>query len=447
MLKPADNELLSRIGAGTPMGELFRRFWLPAILSDELETDGAPKRLRILKEDLIAFRNTDGQVGIVNAYCAHRSAPLFFGRNEHCGLRCPYHGWKFAIDGKCLETPNVPAGAPDVRRTVGIKAYPVEEAGGLVWVYMGPAELKPPLPALGYVTAPAGQAYTARWLQRSNWLQGLEGEIDSSHISWLHKDFDENETKQAAAGSQLSDDAAPVIELTETEYGFTYGARRSMGPDEYLWRVTHWLAPMFSLIPRAPGVFQTCGGRAWVPIDDNHCTVFTFGFRVDRSFTDAEIADYESGALFPPRMTAGPYTLPDGYVIDTHMPLASKENDYLLDREMQRTTNYSGIWGVHDQDRALAENSLPLSGGDRGILDRTEEHLVSSDRAIVTARRRLIKMAKDLADGTEPSLPANPDIFAAHAISKVSSIATFADLIDTHRVETYPRSNASDVGQ
>src|SRR5271168_51545 len=163
MLNNDQNEILARVGAGTPMGELFRRFWLPAILSAEIDQpDSPPKRLRILKEDLIAFRDTNGKVGIVSAYCAHRSAPLYFGRNEKCGIRCPYHGWKFAVDGSCLEIPNVPTNAPDIRRNVSIKAYPVEEAGGLVWVYMGPKELKPPLPAFGYVTAPPGHSYSAR---------------------------------------------------------------------------------------------------------------------------------------------------------------------------------------------------------------------------------------------------------------------------------------------
>lgn len=440
MLKNDQNEMLARVGAGTPMGELFRRFWLPAILSAEIDApDSPPKRLRILKEDLIAFRDTNGKVGIVSAYCAHRSAPLYFGRNEKCGIRCPYHGWKFAVDGSCQEIPNVPQNAPDVRRNVSIKAYPVEEAGGLVWVYMGPEVLKPPLPAFGYVTAPPGHSYSARWLQRSNWLQGLEGEIDSSHISWLHKDFDEKHSLQASAGSQLSNDAAPLIQLEETEYGFTYGARREMGDEQFLWRVTHWLAPMFSLIARAPGPFRTCGGRAWVPIDDNTTTVFTFGFRVDRPFNAEELAEYASGALFPPRMSSGTFALSDGYIIDTFLPLAARENDYLLDRDMQRNVNYSGIWGIHDQDRALAENSRRISAEDPGILDRSHEHLVLSDRAVVAARRLLIKLATDLAEGKEPKMPSNPDWFAAHAISKISSIDSFKQLLAEHHRETYPR--------
>jgi hypothetical protein len=228
-------------------------------------------------------------------------------------------------------------------------------------------------------------------LQRTNWSQGLEGEIDSSHISWLHRDFNKETTKQKSTGAQMTDDAAPHIELRQTDYGLVYGARRSH-EGQYLWRVTQFMLPMLSLIPRGPGDFTRGGGRAWVPIDDNHTTVFTFGYRVDAPFDEEELDSYyRAGALFPPRMTASPFKLPDETVIDTWLPVASKENDYELDREMQRTTNFTGIWGVHDQDRALAENSRNIGGGDFGIADRAREHLVSSDRAVVAARRFLIR--------------------------------------------------------
>lgn len=435
MLKAEANETLCRVGRGTAMGELFRRFWLPAVLTRELaEPDSEPVRLRILGEDLLAFRDTRGRVGIVRAYCSHRLAPLYFGRNEMCGLRCPYHGWKFDVDGNCVETPNVPADSRDIRKSVGIPAYATHETGGVVWVYMGPREKMPPFPALEYAHVPPGHAYAARWLQRTNWSQGLEGEIDSSHISWLHKDFDPRSSAKGA-GPQLADeDGAPLIELRETPYGFTYGARRDTAQG-YFWRMTQWLAPMFSLIPHEPGEFVSCGGRAWVPIDDNHTTVFTFGYRIDRPLNDEELARYESGALFPPRMDAGPFQLPDGYVVDTFLPVANKENDYLLDRQMQRTVNYSGIWGVHDQDRALAESSMSLGGGDPGIVDRSQEHLVASDRAVVTARRRIVRMAEDLANGTEPQMASQPELFRVRAISKICTVEHFDRFLETFGAE------------
>ncbi|MGW0586436.1 Rieske 2Fe-2S domain-containing protein [Streptosporangium sp. NPDC002607] len=437
MLRTDMNETLSRVGRGTPMGELFRRFWLPAVLTSEVaEPDCPPVRLRILGEDLVAFRDSAGKVGIVAAYCSHRLAPLFFGRNEEGGLRCVYHGWKFDTGGRCMETPNVPPGAPDIRRNVGITAYSVHESAGVVWIYMGPKEVQPPFPALEYANVPAEHAFAARWLQRTNWSQGMEGEIDSSHISWLHRDFDKNTTKQKSTGAQMSSDAAPHIELRQTEYGLVYGARREH-EGQYLWRVTQFILPMFSLIPRVPGDFVAGGGRAWVPVDDNHTTVFTFGYRVDQPIGQEELDTYyNSGALFPPRMERGRYVLPDGYAIDTWLPLANKENDYLLDREMQRTVNFTGIWGVHDQDRALAENSRSIGGADPGIIDRSAEHLVSSDRAVVAARRILINLTDALKKGVEPAVVADPDAFGVRAISKLTPIASFDEFMAAYGEET-----------
>lgn len=441
MLRKEQNETLSRVSAGTPMGELFRRFWLPAVTCQDLGgADGAPVRLRILGEDLVAFRDSQGRAGLVRAYCSHRLAPLFFGRNEQCGLRCPYHGWKFDVEGNCLETPNVPPGAPDIRRNVGITAYPTHEAAGVVWVYMGPKEKQPPFRGLEYTQMPQGQHFTASWLQQTNWSQGMEGEIDSSHISWLHKDFDskgENGRHPILAGgpggtgNEYAADGAPVLELRETSGGFIYGARRDL-QGQYLWRVTQWVAPMFSLIPRAPGAFVLGGGRAWVPIDDNHTTVFTFGYRVDRPFTAEEIQVYESGALFPPRMKKGGFRLSDGYLIDTHLPEANWSNDYELDRQRQRTENYSGIWGVHDQDRALAENSKPIGAADHGIIDRSQEHLVSADRPVATARRTLLKMAEELQQGIEPAWPTETATSPVRAISKICQIPNFDEFLLKH---------------
>ncbi|WP_051215299.1 Rieske 2Fe-2S domain-containing protein [Granulicoccus phenolivorans] len=438
MLRNDANETLSRVGKGTPMGELFRRFWLPAVLTSEVaEPDCDPVRLRILGEDLVAFRDTLGRVGIVAAHCAHRLAPLYFGRNEDCGLRCLYHGWKFDVEGNCVETPNVPADAPDIRSRVGITAYPVEEHSGVVWVYMGPAEVKPPFPGHEYAHQPEGHYNASRWVQRTNWSQGLEGEIDSSHISWLHRDFDKESTKQKSTGAQMTNDAAPHIEIRQTEYGMVYGARRSH-EGQYLWRVTQFMLPMFSLIPRAPGEFERGGGRAWVPIDDNTTTVFSFGYRVNEPFDQAELDSYyRSGALFPPRIERGTFTCLDGTIIDHFLPVANKENDYLLDRQMQRTQNFSGIWGVHDQDRALAENSKALPG-DPGIVDRSGEHLVSADRAVVAARRILLNMVDALQKGTEPAAVQDPNSFRVRAISKLTPIDTFDKFVEVYGAEFVP---------
>jgi len=274
----------------------------------------------------------------------------------------------------------------------------------------------------------------------------MEGEIDTSHINWLHRDFDRTKSAQESLQMQEGDDRSPVIELRETEYGFAYGGRRVLG-DDWHWRVTQWIAPMFSLLAHEPGPFIKCGGRAWVPIDDNHVTVFTFVYRIDRPFTEDELKTYQSGALFPPRMVKGPYTLPDGYVIDTHLPVANKENDYQIDRGMQKTINYSGIWGVHDQDRALTESSKPQDPSNPGIIDRTAEHLVSSDRPIVTARRRLLKMAEELARGVPLRTPHEPALFKVRAISKVCRTKDFDALIAEHGEEAQLPASAIDAAK
>lgn len=424
MLSTELNEILTRVGPGTPMGELFRRFWLPALVSSELEgPESGPVRLRILCEDLIAFRDSSGRVGIIEAFCSHRRAPLYFGRNEHDGIRCVYHGWKFDVTGQCIDVPNVPdpRQAEALKRNCGIAAYRTREAGGIIWVHMGSNEAE--FPEFEWTSLPQGHNYAARWLQRSNYAQGMEGEIDSSHISYLHQY--QKAPAEFITDDTLAQDRSPVITLRETDCGFLYGSRRIFN-DEYYWRVTQWMAPMYSAIPRYnadPDAAFTGGGRCWVPIDDNHTTTFCYNYRVDRAHTKEEIAKFNTGFFFPPRMKAGVFELPDGQRIDTFLPEANRENDYLLDREMQKTVNFTGIWGVNEQDRALQE-SMPGSGrGARGISDRSREHLVSSDVAIVTARKRLIKMAQDLANGIEPELATRGDAYAIRAIAKVCKIA------------------------
>lgn len=426
MLTPDLNELLSRTARGTPMGELFRRFWLPAICANEIVADGSPVRLRIMHEELIAFRDSSGTPGVIEAFCSHRLAPLFYGRNEECGLRCPYHGWKFDVNGKCIDIPNVDQALGDrLKSRTGLTAYPVREAGGLLWVYMGPADKMPPFPRFEMTEAPVNHVHAARWLQRSNWMAGLEGEIDSAHISWLHKHFGE-EVNPIGGGTEVADDGAPEITLRNTEYGFLYGSRRSRH-EEYYWRVTHWLAPMFSLIPRSPGAFAFGGGRAWVPIDDDNVTCFNMYYRIDRPVSQIELDYFASGAGFPPRLESGAIRLGDRSPIDTFLPVANIDNDYLLDRQMQKDVNFSGIWGANEQDRALQE-SMRMAPGSTGIVDRSKEHLIESDRAVVTMRQRMAKLAKALSAGEEPGEPGALAQVRLRALSRMLSIADFDDL-------------------
>jgi phthalate 4,5-dioxygenase len=423
--------ILTRVGPGTPMGNLFRRFWLPALLSNELpEVDGAPVRLRILCEDLVAFRDTEGRVGIVGAYCPHKMAPLFFGRNEQCGIRCVYHGWKFNVDGECVDIPNIipPDNFAALKEKARITSYPTREAGGIVWIYMGPQKLMPDLPGMEWLTLPAKHVHTSRWFHKSNWLQAAEGEIDTSHISFLHSVLDVPE--DGPDRHRLARDGAPQIEIRDTDYGFIYGARRRF-EDRYYWRVTQWMLPMWSAI--AGGTDEFIGaGRAWVPIDDYHTTAFAYQYLPERPYSQSEIKEIESGGAFPPRSTRGATRLPHGYVIDTFLPTANQGNDYLIDRNAQRRESFTGIWGVNEQDRALQECMPSLPGDQTGIVDRSGEHLVKSDLPVMFARRKLTKLARELAEGKEPVAALQSEQYAVRAIARVSPIADYNEFMKVH---------------
>jgi phenylpropionate dioxygenase-like ring-hydroxylating dioxygenase large terminal subunit len=418
-----NNEIMTRVGAGTPMGDALRRFWMPALLSDELERDGAPVRLRVMGEDLVSFRDSDGKVGIIDAFCPHKRAPLFFGRNEKCGLRCVYHGWKFNVNGECLDIPNIvpPDNYETLVKRMNIKAYDTEEAGGVVWVYMGPKEKKPALPRMEWMELPPEHVHVSRWLQRSNWIQGMEGELDTSHISFLHASNAMDDT--LSRGATYASDGRPLLFIRDTDYGFYYAARRDY-QGQYYWRITHWMLPMWSVVPPTPG-FYFGQGRGWSPIDDYTTTTFAYRYRVDRPLNEEDMKEINNGVSFPPLMKAASVEMPSGYLIDTYLPTANKGNDYMIDRELQRTSSFTGIFGINAQDRGLQE-SMPGIPGDRpGIVDRTQEHLVASDGPVIAARRRLVKMAKDLGQGVEPVAVHKPESYFVRGMAKISDIADF----------------------
>lgn len=422
--------ILTEVGPGTPMGNLFRRFWMPALLSEELpQRDCPPVRLRLLSEDLVAFRDSNGRVGIVDAYCPHRRAPLFFGRNEQCGLRCVYHGWKFDINGECVDIPNIvpPDNFAALKERARIKSYPVQESGGLVWVYMGPKERMPELPDMEWVRLPGDQVKCSRWLHQSNWLQAAEGEIDTSHISFLHSKVSVG--KDSPDWQRLAQDGAPQITLKETDYGFVYGSRRNFD-GQYFWRVTQWMLPMWSAVPRSidDPVFA---GRAWAPIDDHTTTGFGYIYTPDRPLSTKELAELDAGERFPPRCKKGTFRLPHGYVIDTFLPDANIGNDFLIDRQLQATSSYTGILGVNEQDRALQESMLSIPGH-LGIVDRSEERLVKSDLPIMTARRMLMRLARDLEQGVEPKAASSAGTYGVRGLAKLSPIGDFDEFMHVH---------------
>jgi phenylpropionate dioxygenase-like ring-hydroxylating dioxygenase large terminal subunit len=383
MLTQAENEYLCRMGPGAPMGTLLRRFWMPALISTELpEPDGAPIRLRLLGEDLIAFRDTSGRVGVLANNCPHRGASLFFGRNEESGLRCVYHGWKFDADGTCVDMPNEPAES-DFKHKVTATAYPTEEAGGVIWVYFGPSEHRPPLPRPEWTLVPPEQRIVSRYIQENNWVQGLEGGIDSSHVSFLHSTVASHKGDYTGSNTNLfALDKAPEFRVVETDFGLMIGARRRVSDTEDYWRVTPFSLPFYTVIPQIPGSARYYAGHGWVPIDDENLSMVTYSWHPTQPMSD-----------FGP--TPGHPAHHVKKAGDALRPLQSRANDYLIDRQLQRTTSYTGIENGSIQDRAIQETMGP-------IYDRTQEHLGSADAAIIMMRRLLIKLSQQLEAGIEP---------------------------------------------
>lgn len=376
MLTKENNERLCRVGAGTPGNELFRSLWLPALLSSQLPVGSrTPVRLKLLGEDLIAFRDGSEQVGITQAHCLHRGAPLFFGKVEEQGIRCSYHGWLYARSGQCLELPS--ENNSSLCQKMRLVAYQVEEKADIIWIYMGKG-LAPELPKFPWIDLPAKQRLATVWLQETNWFQGAEGEIDSSHVSTLHKS-DRGIVSDRVHRTYTFKDPKPQLNIEETPIGFMSIARRR-ADQQYYWRVTQWMAPMFSVIPSAA---WPIGGRAWVPIDDDNTYCWDFSYVLDGELP-GEFHDFVNrGVSFPPEYRYEAIRLNTGSIIDTWQPIRHIRNDYLVDRAAQRGTPTTGIHGVNDQDRAMQE-------GMGRIVDRTREKLVSADLAIVMARRKVL---------------------------------------------------------
>ncbi|MCC7367737.1 MAG: Rieske 2Fe-2S domain-containing protein [Chloroflexi bacterium] len=418
MLSAEENRRLTSTNAGTPMGELFRRFWLPVLTFDELsEPDGPPRRLRVMGEELIAFRDTEGTVGVVGAYCAHRRAHLFFGRNEGCGLRCVYHGWKFDTSGQCTEMPTEPPEST-FRQRVSIESYPVEEHAGMIWVYMGPPDRRPELPKMGWSLVPDSHRIIARTFHECNYMQGLEGEIDTAHISFLHKWFDDEYSYKGAVTASTQFDPAPKLTVQETDYGFVYGGRRDSPDGRYLWRMTHWLVPTYAVVPYPS---WPRGDKIWTPIDDEHSSAFSVYYHRDRPLTDQERQNFRNGLVNAPVLEPCAFQLPDGPVVDVWRPKHHRGRDYDIDRVIQKTRNFTGIRAVADQDRAMVE-------GMGRIVDRTDEHLGTTDIAVITARRRLLRMSRELEQGIEPYPAHHGDLY------RVRSAVTTTDEADFHTV-------------
>jgi nitrite reductase/ring-hydroxylating ferredoxin subunit len=401
MLSREDTELLCRVGPGTPMGALIRQYWVPALLSSELpERDGSPVRVRLLGENLIAFRTTSGRVGLIQNHCPHRGASLFFGRNEDEGLRCVYQGWKFSPSGACVDMPSEPEEST-FKSKVRAVAYPCVERNGVIWTYMGPRPTPPPLPDLEPNLRPTEETVVQKALRACNWFQALEGDIDTSHLGFLHLgSVKPEQTRPGSFDYYLTADRAPRYDVVDTEFGTSYGCYRPAEADTYYWRVAHYLFPFYTMIPTGVLGMQVLV-RAWVPVDDEHVMFWSLAVPSTRMGAGATGGATALSQGAQAAAAAGGLAGGHGFLPDTTDWLGrfrltqNQANDYLIDRQAQRAnTSYTGIAGIHQQDQAITESMGP-------IYDRSQEHLGTSDAMVIRTRRRAILAARALREGGE----------------------------------------------
>ncbi len=408
MTTAAENEILTRTGPGTTMGKLMRQFWIPALKTSELKSDGEPVRFMLLSEQLIAFRDTSGRVGVMDHRCPHRCASLFFGRNEEGGIRCVYHGWKFDVDGNCLDMANVPP-HQDFKHKVHAKAYKTAERNGVVYVYMGDKQdAPPPLPPIEATLLPEDQIEVHFVHRDCNWLQAAEGELDTSHIGFLHFGSLQKPQMEGQEDMFAVMNRTPEYMSKETEFGYTYAAYRPANAGETYWRFGQFLFPFWTM-PPIGHIRQNLLTRAYVPIDDNNCMLIII--------EKTGIIEGDGAARAGERKGPLPKGHPGGAHVENYVPNTTdwkgrwkiKEtwhNDYLIDRDLQRKESYTGMMTFVLQDQMITESM-------GAIADRTWEHLAPSDVMITRVRRRLVRAAQEYEkDGTLPQAAENAELFA-----------------------------------
>ena len=389
MVSTEDNELMCRVGEGTPMGTAMRQFWLPALTSEELpDADGDPVHVELLGQSLVAFRDSNGQVGILDEMCCHRGASLTIGRAEDCGLRCIYHGWLFARDGTVLETPNV---ADDrFRSRFKAKAYPVHEAGGLIWAYLGDAEQVPPLPDFPWMTAANELRTVACQINGCNWVQLLEGTLDSSHLGLLHQSTlagaQGQELKFVQVMSHMLDEAPPRIESEETPFGLHYAAIRRFGHRSEI-RVAAFARPFWSYHPN---------GDIWiavVPLTDTKSAFYTIWYDPARRYGAEPLKGEQLRMLGFDQQTLEAYGQTRATFGAAGTP--TRGNDFRQDRGVM-DRHFTGIMTIAQEDTLVC-----VSAG--ALRDRSRERLAPADMAIVHLYRHLLRTAKQVRDGATPS--------------------------------------------
>ena len=431
MLTAEENAVLTETGPVAPMGKVFRRYWMPALLSRELAArDGPPVRVKLLGEDFVAFRDSDGRAGIVHPRCSHRGANLFFGRNEACGLRCVYHGWKFDVEGNCVEMPTLqPDIAEKVRPKAAIRALQVREWGDVIWTYLG-AEQPPGLPQFEFAMLPAEHRFVSKKLQQCNWAQACEGGLDTAHFSYLHAGVHdgekvsllhtlpgakqyrqgENEPPNVASFRWMVNDGMPQFTIAQHDAGLVLGAARRTDGDDVYWRVTQFLMPNHSLAPGSwPGGMQL--GNTWVPIDDTSCWIYCYAWNPERPLTSEERDRLAKGS--------GIFATVDAQ----YLPIRNRDNDYLIDRSLQKASSFTGITGISEQDAAIADS--------QGLIaDRTRELLGQTDLGIVRFRQMMLEAAASVSRGALPHGADAPNAYRVRSGDTVGAAGTdFADVL------------------
>ena len=406
MMTQKENDLLTRTDKGTPAGELLRRYWQPVALSEELPHGAAPLKTKILGEDLVLFRDDKNRVGLIGIHCSHRGTDLSYGRIENGGLRCLYHGWLYDVHGSCLEQPGEPGGGEHCD-SIRHLAYPCKEKGGVIFTYMGPGE--PPLfPNYEFLNVPADHLYVAKIFHECNYLQANEGNIDPVHLSFLHRFLENREERyRGVRGAEESHynlvarNIAPTMDVELTEFGVRiYTVRPLEGGKAYL-RVSYFVLPNLSAFPG-----QT-GGEGYsvnwhVPIDDTHHWKYTFVF--------SSIAPLKQETINSGRSEMTP----------DHRLIRNESNRFMQDRESMKNKTYTGMGSGFQAHDAFATSSQGA------IQDRTEEHLVSSDKAIVAARKLMQKAIKDIQEGREP-----PHVARAPSQNHFPGLLVLSDMIST----------------
>jgi phthalate 4,5-dioxygenase oxygenase subunit len=404
MMTREENTLLTRTGRGTPGGELLRRYWQPVALSEELRSGAAPLSVKILGEDLVLFRDDNGRAGLLGIHCSHRGTDLSYGRVEDGGLRCLYHGWLYDVEGRCLQQPGEPGGG-EHRDAIRHLAYPCKEAGGVVFTYMGPGA-PPLLPSYEFLNAASDHLYVAKIFHECNYLQANEGNIDPVHLSFLHR-FLENRQEQyrGVRGAEESHynlvarNIVPIIDVELVDFGVRiYTVRRLEGDKAYL-RVSYFILPNLSAFPG-----QT-GGEGYsvnwhVPIDDDHHWKYTFVYSAGVAL-DEKIINRERSEMTPD------YRL-----------VRNQDNRFMQDRESMKNKTYAGMGSGFQAHDAFATASQGA------IQDRTDEHLVSSDKAIVAARKLLEKAIRDVQEGREP-----PHVIREPSQNRIPHLLVISDMI------------------